>query len=488
MSRHDEIAELLDQVGPGRVTDSAYDTGWLARLGTVDAELSDGALEWLRRHQLPDGAWGAPHLDYHHDRLISTLSAATALARNGDPADRQRVERAAAVLPNDLKSLDDDAAGETIGFELLAPALLREARDLGVVGDEVDGALAALVAEREAKLARLPSGFVDNRSVLAHSAEMADADGRRLVDLVNLLSPNGSVGYSPAATAWYASVTADDTAIGYLLSVVGADGGVPNVGPIDVFENAWTLLNIGLTRFDRPEGTDRLLSIVEDTWTPGRGVSFGAGFRPEDGDDTAVASEVLCRAGREPDLEALSSYAGTEYFHCWPTERNPSVSTNVHMLGALRAAGLSDDDPLVRKAVGYLAVSQDGAGSWIDKWHVSPYYATAHAVLAGIGLRDDVFAGARDWLVRTQRADGSWGCYLPTAEETAYCLQALTAARRQGEPVPEEVLRRGYDWLVRHAAEPFPWLWIGKCLYAPDVVVRSAVLSALALVEEERES
>lgn len=485
MSRHDEIAELLDQVGPGRVTDSAYDVGRVARLGEVDPGLSDGALDWLRRHQLADGAWGAPHLDYHHDRVICTLSAVTALARTDDPADRRRVERGAAVLPSDLKSLGDDAAGETIGFELLAPALLGEARELGVVGDEVDEVLAGLVAEREAKLARVPSGFIDGESVLAHSAEMAGVGDLHLFDLANLLGHNGSVGYSPAATAWYAATTADSAALGYLRTVVGADGGVPNVGPIDVFENVWTLYNVGLTRSGCSPARDRLLSVVEGGWTPGRGVSFGSGFRPEDGDDTAVASEVLSRAGRAVDFAALASYAGPEHFHCWPTERNPSVSTNVHMLGALRAAGLPTDDPAVRKAVRYLANSQDRAGFWLDKWHVSPYYATAHAVLAGAGLPEDTFARARDWLLRTQRADGSWGSYLPTAEETAYCLQAITMARRRGEPVPVEALRRGHDWLTRHATGPYPWLWIGKCLYSPDVVVRSAVLSALALVEEE---
>ncbi|WP_424187007.1 hypothetical protein ACOBQX_04010 [Actinokineospora sp. G85] len=482
MSRHDEIAELLDRAGPGRVTDSAYDTGWLARLGDADADLSDGALEWLRRNQLPDGAWGAPHLGYHHDRLICTLSAATALARNGDATDRSRIDRAAAVLPSDLKSLADDAAGETIGFELLAPALLTEARELGVVGGEVDAVLADLRAERDRKLAKVPAGHIDNRTSLAHSAEMAGSDAAHLVDADNLLSHNGSVGFSPAATAWHAAATG--TGLDYLRASAGADGGVPNVGPINVFESAWTLFNTALTGFGGSPGRDRLLAFVARSWTPGRGVSFGAGFRPEDGDDTAVATEVLAGAGRPVDLDALLSYSGADYFHCWPTERNPSTSTNVHALGALRAAGLGQDHPEVAKVLRYLAATQDPAGSWIDKWHVSPYYATAHALLAGAGLRHDAFAGALDWVSRTQRADGSWGFYLPTAEETAYCLQALTLAHRQGDPVPADAIRRGHTWLAAHAADPHPWLWIGKCLYSPDVVVDSAVLSALALVEE----
>jgi hypothetical protein len=32
--------------------------------------------------------------------------------------------------------------------------------------------------------------------------------------------------------------------------------------------------------------------------------------------------------------------------------------------------------------------------------------------------------------------------------------------------------------------EPYPWLWIGKSLYCPELVVESAILSALMLVEQ----
>jgi hypothetical protein len=31
--------------------------------------------------------------------------------------------------------------------------------------------------------------------------------------------------------------------------------------------------------------------------------------------------------------------------------------------------------------------------------------------------------------------------------------------------------------------KPYPPLWIGKCLYSPQLVVRSAAISALALVQ-----
>ena len=83
-----------------------------------------------------------------------------------------------------------------------------------------------------------------------------------------------------------------------------------------------------------------------------------------------------------------------------------------------------------------------------------------------------------------QYADGSWGYYLPTAEETAYSLQALAFCKRQGYKVPDQVFHHASNWLQDHVDPPYPPLWIGKCLYCPELVVRAAILSALLLLEQ----
>ena len=121
---------------------------------------------------------------------------------------------------------------------------------------------------------------------------------------------------------------------------------------------------------------------------------------------------------------------------------------------------------------------------WFDKWHTSPYYPTAHAVIACAGYNDTLVEDTIQWILETQSLAGSWGYYMPTAEETAYCLQALTIWKRHGGQVPAEALRRGASWLAEHMEPPYPPLWVGKCLYCPVLVVRSAILSALALVAQ----
>lgn len=59
MSLRQSIHQLLKDTGPGRMTNTAYDTAWVARLGDLDWTLSHQALDWLCENQLPDGSWGA---------------------------------------------------------------------------------------------------------------------------------------------------------------------------------------------------------------------------------------------------------------------------------------------------------------------------------------------------------------------------------------------------------------------------------------------
>ena len=77
------IAKLIEEIGPGHMASTAYDTAWAARLGEVDWDLSSQALVWLAENQLPDGSWGATTPMYYHDRVICTLAAMIALSYRG---------------------------------------------------------------------------------------------------------------------------------------------------------------------------------------------------------------------------------------------------------------------------------------------------------------------------------------------------------------------------------------------------------------------
>jgi halimadienyl-diphosphate synthase len=344
--------------------------------------------------------------------------------------------------------------------------------------------------QRAVKLAKLKGFKISRFTTMAFSAEMLGADEQGMLDVENLQEANGSSGHSPSATAYFASEVCpgNAAALTYLRSIIYPDGGVPNLVPFDVFEQSWVLWNLALTGTLDNETLalcQAPLDFLEAAWRPGKGVALSEGYTPVDGDDTSVVYKMLTHFGRPVDIEAVLQYEREDYFSCYALEANPSVSVNIHMLGALREAGFDAQHPSVQKILRFLQKTQMAGTFWFDKWHSSPYYTSCHAAIACAGYADDVVRNAVDWILATQSADGAWGYYIPTAEETAYCLQALVMWRRQGGEVPLEVLQRGAAWLAENAEPSYPALWIGKCLYCPELVIRSAILSALTLVAQE---
>lgn len=488
MNLQREILELIREIGPGRMMTTAYDTAWLVRMVELGDPVGQTALAWLREHQWEDGSWGAPAPYYHHDRFICTLAAINALARQGRMQDRERIRRAEAALHAEARLLDQDPAGETIGFELIVPTLLAEAKALGAIHRAERDVIRHLTPMRAAKLARLPHGMISRHVTVAFSAEMAGMDGKALLDVENLQEANGSVGLSPSATAYFALYIrrGDPAALAYLRDVVARQGGqAPNVAPFDIFEQAWSLWNLHVADALDNEALalcQRPLDFLEKHWEPGDGVAFSPSYTPKDSDDTVLAYDVLTRFGRTADLEAIFQYEEDDHFRCFGLESNPSVSANIHILGGFRQGGLPSDDPRVEKIRCFLQGKQQPGGWWVDKWHASPYYATSQAILAGAGYVDWDFQSAIDWILRTQRGNGAWGHYeIATTEETAYSLQSLAFWKQHGGNVPADALKRGSDWLAEHADPPYAPLWISKCLYCPELVVRSAALSALVM-------
>jgi halimadienyl-diphosphate synthase len=479
-----EMMTLLRQIGPGHMMNTAYDTAWVARLHKLGEPMAEEALDWLREHQLADGSWGAEQPVYHHDRVICTLAAAIALAERGLAEDRVRVERAMKALDKHQTWLHLDPAGETVAFEMLLPTLIAEAKVLRLIPRGGTAMLNDMARTRETKLAKAPGRLISRYTTMAHSTEMVGQDALHLLDIENLQESNGSIGHSPSATAFFTlHVWPEPKALNYL-STNMANGGVPDVAPFDIFEPAWTLWNLALS--DRNDYKmlnmcRRHLNFLETSWRVENGVGFAADYSCRDGDDSSLVFEVLGRYGHSTNLSTILQYEEEDHFRCFALESNPSISTNIHVLGALRLAGLPAKHPSIQKILTFLRRQKTVQNYWIDKWHASPYYATAHLIIACAGYYNTLVEDAIEWIVDTQNVDGSWGHYSATAEETAYSLQALAIWRQSGQSVPNSTLKRGTAWLLEHTEPPYPPLWIGKCLYSPTLVVRSAILSALML-------
>jgi halimadienyl-diphosphate synthase len=487
----DPLAQLIEAIGPGHMASTAYDTAWVARLGDVDWGLSNHALSWLAENQLPDGSWGAPAPMYYHDRVLCTLAAMIALTYRGRRGhDKVQIENGKQALERIVGGatvgLQSDPNGATVGFEMIAPTLAAEAEKLGLLKNQGDRILGRLSKQRARKLSYLQGNMISRNVTMAFSSEMAGTDGQHMLDVERLQEANGAVGLSPSATAYFATYVkkGDEPSLNYLRQTAKPDGGQPNVFPFDIFEVAWSLWNLSfIPDMRKNEDLKRHLEFLSQAWEPRRGVAFSTAYSVKDSDDSVITYNTLLRYGIEKDLASIMAYEEDEHFRCFDLEVNPSISANIHILDALLHAGLTTRTTSVNKILKFLKQSKGNNPFWMDKWHSSAYYPTAHAVIACAGHANEIAEEAVQWILRSQNANGSWGTYISTAEETAYAIQALSVWNEKVGRIPKAALRNGARWLRENLDKPYPPLWIGKCLYSPQLVVRSAVLSALALAQ-----
>jgi halimadienyl-diphosphate synthase len=483
------LAEIVRDYRPGfgggQLTTSAYDTAWLARVRSpVDsAQLAfPDALEWLLQNQNPSGSWSGP---FPHD-ILPTLSASVALGSLPDNLKHVCASPAARALAYLTACLSRWQVGihESIGFEMQLPSLVRSLNKLDIqldipnYGDVIELMQAKLIRSSGDQLAA-------GRSSLIHSLEgfvgILDPEV-----VPRLRSPQGHYGHSPAATAAVLRQVGWDEQSALWLRELQArqNGGVPNVFAIDAFEAAWSLhflLSVNPRLAESPL-CDRIVRRLQNATDPVRGNSWAVeDYFPKDSDDTGLVLAVLAMAGKAVDSSVLLRFESTAGFVCWANERNASISANAHVLEAFI---LSRGDNLYRsqmaKATNFLLASRLPDGSWLDKWHASPFYAVfcasrSLALHPDPAIRGEILPSL-GWLMAQQRADGSWGLWAGSAEETAYAILTLIHSKLPGTC---EAMRRGQAWIEAHYADPRPELWIGKQLYSPIRVVEAAVLAAL---------
>jgi halimadienyl-diphosphate synthase len=481
----------LTHTRPG-IAGVAYDTAWLAGLASPrDRRTSrfPTTLRWLADNQQSDGSWGSS-VRYEHDRILCTLAAVAPLAEFGQRTqDRAAVNAGTRYLWQHGHLIGREPV-ELVGFELLLPALVDRARKAGVA---VPPHLDVYSSERAAKLNLLPEHMLYSpRATVVHSLEFlgaqADPDGLQAAQ-----GENGAVGNSPAATAFLLERTQheDASALSYLETCLGFSGGAtaPVLHPCETFELLWAAYHLYLggapaQTLLRPAERRRLRDALQQHG----GVSLSPTFPIPDADDTAVALLLLHDLGETVDPSVLKAFEAKDgSFVSFPYERHSSVGVNAHVLHALaRVPGYPDAERAIERICDYLADQHSGL-YWIDKWHISPLYATAHVLRAVNDLAPHqqrrvahLVERSRDWLRHSQNADGSWGFYgQPTPEETAYGLLAL-AVSADDQDMPHCQAAAAYLHEARAAGFVHPPLWIDKCLYIPPLVVNAAVDAALA--------
>ncbi len=478
----------------GRMNASAYDIAWLARLST-DGRRGEhwlDLIDWLLEHQRPDGSWGG-EIEYYHDRILCTLMAIVVLKESGrEHSTSQAIHRGEIYIWRNLHFLHHDLI-ELVGFELIFPTLLAQARALDL---DVPAHSCGYGSVRAAKLRLLPLDqiYTPGTSVafsMEYLGDKGDADRLR-----RLLGHNGSIANSPATTAYLLLQGGDSPeALGYLETMRAQPGGIPHFYPLRIFEISWVLEHLtfgGLSLTNDAIIGSSLWAELEGAMRK-EGVSMDPDFGISDGDTTAVTARVLTLSGRPVDPRILQRFEDPEarIFRTFRFERNASVSTNAH---ALEALALMPDYPerqeIWDRIVTMLLAERRYQSYWIDKWHASPYYATSHVLLSLLHSEEPLVSeciGSVDWLVHMQQDDGAWGHFdRGTAEETAYALLTLLHFHRRSDLVDPDVLKRGaaYLWQSVESDPSYPDLWVAKSLFAPEGIIRAAILAAKILYED----
>ena len=137
----------------------------------------------------------------------------------------------------------------------------------------------------------------------------------------------------------------------------------------------------------------------------------------------------------------------------------PSADVTAHTLEMLGTLGLGDRD-CAQRGVRWLLDHQEPDGSWYGRWGVNHVYGTGAAVpgliAAGVDPARECIRGAVRWLQEHQNEDGGWGedprsyddpAWIgrgpSTASQTAWALLALHEAGERSQ-----ALARGVEWLV----------------------------------------
>lgn len=485
------IRDLLGQLGKGKTNSVPYDTGWAARLERqFPGNRFNQSLDWLRRHQHSDGSWGSDLLHYH-DRYVSTLSAVVALQEHqGSFADGQRIERGVRYLWDILGRLQTDAM-DTIAFPLLAMTLEQEARSIGL---NVPSAIYA----RERENIQYKLKLLGENPKLWHKTTMSFSlegvfpyfNDAQLPEAPSFQFADGSVGGSPASTAAFlqlAKGTAQTRAFDYLNRELDRqlDGGLSNLHPLELFERTWSLYPLALAGAISPDDPTvrQHLEVLHQAWQPGKGMVYHQYFPEPDLDDTAVAFSLLHWGGYDISPSVFRYFEDEAYFYCYQGESDPSLSANIRLLQALEQAEVLGDYPEWQAKIESMLVRYGNRSAvWFDKWHISPYYLASTALTVSNDTLAPFLAAHVDWILNTQQADGGWGFYgRSTAEETAYALLGLLVWQQKRPLIPRHHLQAAASFLVREMDAPRPAMYIGKCLFCPELVVNSTILSALYL-------
>ncbi|KAG6405342.1 hypothetical protein SASPL_132931 [Salvia splendens] len=217
----EHVKSLLTTSGDGRISVSPYDTSIVALIKDLegrDAPQIPSCLEWIARHQKADGSWGDDFFCIY-DRILNTLACVVAL-KSWNLRDDMMEKGVTYINENVHKLKDGNIEHMTSGFEIVFPALVQRAKNVGVQGLPYDHPLIKEIASiKEERLKKIPKDMIyQTPTSLLYSLEgIGDLEWE---NMLKLQSADGSFLTSPSSTAYVFMHTKDQKCFDFIQNAV----------------------------------------------------------------------------------------------------------------------------------------------------------------------------------------------------------------------------------------------------------------------------
>ncbi|KAL7143535.1 hypothetical protein ABFS83_08G197600 [Erythranthe nasuta] len=318
----DYIKTMLSTMDEGRISVSPYDTAWIALIQDLDGRdfpQFPSCLDWIAQHQFTDGSWGDPQYFCAYDRLLNTLACVVALRSWNVHAHKS--DKGTEYIKENLYKIEDERAEHmTCGFEVVFPALLKKARDLGIEDIPYDAHVVREIHNaRDRKLKKIPMDVVH----IVRTSLLFSLEGLENLDwekILKLQSKNGSFLTSPSSTAFAFLQTKDENCLKFINYILDKfNGAAPQCYPVDLFSRLWAvdrLERLGISRLFEPEISD-CLSYAYRFWSDDTGIFSARESELCDLDDTSMSFRLLRLHGYDVSSRVFRNFKHENKFSCW---------------------------------------------------------------------------------------------------------------------------------------------------------------------------
>nr|UZM18089.1 ent-copalyl diphosphate synthase [Gymnaconitum gymnandrum] len=411
----EKIKSMLSSIGDGDINVSAYDTAWVAMVKDIhgdDRPQFPTSLQWVIDNQLSDGSWGDETIYSAHDRILNTLGCIVALKTwNVHP---EKCETGLAFVHQNINKLEDESIEHMpVGFELTFPSIIEMARKVGFEIPVDSPAVQEIYEQRNLKFSKISKKALHMKpTTLLHSLE--GMEGLNWEELIKLQSSDGSMLFSPSSTAFALMNTKNEKCLEYLNKPVEKfNGGVPNVYPVDLFENVWAvdrLERLGISRYFKSE-IKSCIDYVARYWSK-NGIGWARNSTIRDIDDTAMGFRLLRLHGHDVSPEVFKQFEGHGEFFCFSGQSNQAVTGLFNMYRATQV--LFPGETILERAKNFtyeFLRQKQASNKLLDKWIIAkdlpgevgyaldmPWYASLPRIetrfyLEQYGGKNDVWIG-----------------------------------------------------------------------------------------------